>query len=98
MAKKSSKGKRTKKAKVSKSAKKPTKSKSSSQMKCCPHCQDYKNCNEKEVCCEYCDHYFKGRCTYEEDLRWEQEMKEITTFGIDVDVYGDGSSADEDID
>ncbi len=32
--------------------------------KCCPHCPDYENCEEKGVCCEYCDFLLNGKCTF----------------------------------
>lgn len=33
-------------------------------LKCCRHCPDYEYCNDRDVCCEYCDYYLNGKCMY----------------------------------
>lgn len=37
--------------------------------KCCPHCQDYKQCDDKRGCCEYCDFQVKENCTYSKEKK-----------------------------
>jgi hypothetical protein len=43
---------------------KKTAAKRTRRMKCCSHCPDYENCDDRGTCCEYCDYYLKGKCTY----------------------------------
>jgi|WetSurMetagenome_2_1015567.scaffolds.fasta_scaffold370693_2 hypothetical protein len=33
-------------------------------IKCCVHCPDFERCDEKGVCCDYCDFYLNARCTF----------------------------------
>ena len=40
------------------------KTSSGKKMKCCVHCPDYEYCQDKDVCCNYCDFYLNGKCTY----------------------------------
>jgi len=33
-------------------------------IKCCEHCPDFEHCDEKAYCCDYCDFYLNGKCTF----------------------------------
>ncbi|MBU0762946.1 MAG: hypothetical protein KKD39_07955 [Candidatus Altiarchaeota archaeon] len=32
--------------------------------KCCIHCPDYSKCDDRGVCCDYCDFFLNTKCTY----------------------------------
>lgn len=32
--------------------------------KCCKNCQDYKNCDDRTKCCDFCDYCVNVKCTY----------------------------------
>ncbi|MBD3262110.1 MAG: hypothetical protein GF334_10675 [Candidatus Altiarchaeales archaeon] len=58
--------------------------------KCCKHCQDYKLCKERGECCEYCDYYSKGLCTYQLTKDLPKHMIEICDYRGDdygIDDY-----------
>ncbi|MFH1721643.1 MAG: hypothetical protein ABH950_03450 [Candidatus Altiarchaeota archaeon] len=58
---------------------------------CCKHCQDFKYCDERGKCCEYCDHFVKGLCAY---LRDKKLLKNDTDFTLE-DYRGDEYGIDE---
>jgi len=70
---------------------KPTVDAKGRKVTCCVHCQDYKFCNDRGACCEYCDFLVKGKCTYrrnKEVLTADKEKIEIgdyrgDDYGID---------------
>lgn len=62
-------------------------------LKCCKHCQDFKYCKDKNGCCEYCDHYNKGKCTYKEDNK--RALKIEAEFNKLADYRGDEYGIDE---
>jgi hypothetical protein len=33
-------------------------------LKCCPHCPDFEHCEDKNVCCDYCDFYLNAKCNF----------------------------------
>jgi hypothetical protein len=33
-------------------------------IKCCSHCPDYEYCDDRGLCCDYCDFYLNGACTH----------------------------------
>ncbi|MFH1056133.1 MAG: hypothetical protein V1744_08580 [Candidatus Altiarchaeota archaeon] len=37
---------------------------SGKKIKCCQHCPDFEYCEDKGICCDYCDFYLNGKCTY----------------------------------
>ena len=49
-------------------------------VKCCKHCQDYKYCDEVGKCCEYCDHFVNGKCSYHRDKKL---FKDDTDFVLE---------------
>jgi len=57
-------------------------------IKCCPYCQDYEYCTERNHCCEFCDHYFKGQCRLEEDLKADFKEGEFEMPDYRGDDYG----------
>ena len=87
--------------KKEKSEKKPANKKSSKKhkhpkaVKCCSNCQDYENCSEKGNCCEYCDYYWKGYCTYELTKDLLNRTVELTDYRGDdygIDDYSEYAS------
>jgi len=46
--------------KDSKAAPRGTKAKKA--VKCCRRCQDYKYCDDRGKCCEYCNYYVNAKC------------------------------------
>jgi hypothetical protein len=33
-------------------------------IKCCEHCPDFEYCEDKGVCCDYCDFFLNAKCTF----------------------------------
>ena len=65
--KKAVKKKAVKKAKALKSPEKAKDKKAEKRVrrrKCCPHCPDHEYCEDRGFCCDYCDFYLNGKCTY----------------------------------
>ncbi|MFH1834618.1 MAG: hypothetical protein ABH851_00350 [Methanobacteriota archaeon] len=66
--------------------------------KCCKHCQDYKNCDDKGECCEYCDYYIKGKCTYtrakKNKVSPQMVLDTSTSYAFD-DFRGDNYGIDD---
>ena len=66
--------------------------------KCCARCQDYKNCDEKNGCCEYCDYYVKAKCTYTPDKKKKVSPRVVlddsTSYAFD-DFRGDNYGIDD---
>lgn len=34
---------------------------------CCENCWNYSECTKKGQCCDECDHFGDGKCTYSDD-------------------------------
>jgi len=62
-------------------------------LKCCKHCQDYKYCDDKNGCCEYCDYYQKSGkravCTFDKKKLSEEifELGESPNEEYGIDDY-----------
>lgn len=66
--------------------------------KCCKHCQDYDKCDEKDGCCEYCDFYLKGLCTYvphSKKVPATQTILNVETSYMFDDFRGDNYGIDD---
>lgn len=61
--------------------------------KCCKNCQDYKHCDEKNGCCEYCDYYIKAKCYYTRAMKKKIDPKIVmdanTSYAFDDFRGGD---------
>ncbi|MCX6695410.1 MAG: hypothetical protein NTU61_03865 [Candidatus Altiarchaeota archaeon] len=61
-------------------------------LKCCVHCQDYEQCDDKGNCCEYCDFLIKGKCNYRRNKEILSADKENIEIG---DYRGDDYGIDD---
>ncbi|MFH0859970.1 MAG: hypothetical protein V1921_02105 [Candidatus Altiarchaeota archaeon] len=52
--------------------------------RCCAHCQDYKNCDDRKRCCEFCDYCIKKKCIYKKDST-SKAMKAAIERKIEAD-------------
>ena len=57
-------------------------------IKCCNHCPDYEHCDEKDVCCDYCDFYLNGKCMYGKKKGIPSVNQEIELPDYRGDDYG----------
>lgn len=63
--------------------------------KCCKHCQDYKNCDQKGKCCDYCNYLVKSKCTYK-DRKIRKTIEDVMSGAIELSNYrGDEYGIDE---
>jgi hypothetical protein len=57
-------------------------------IKCCQHCPDFEYCQEKGECCDYCDFYLNGKCTYGKKKGLPSVNQEIELPDYRGDDYG----------
>ncbi len=59
--------------------------------KCCKNCQDYKYCDEKCKCCEFCDYSVNNKCSYQKFKKNSLTVKiypNLTISNYRGDDYG----------
>ena len=80
-------------AKKTKKVSKKELPKKANKLKCCIHCQDFKYCDDKNSCCEYCDYYQisvkKVVCTFDKKKLSEEafELGESPNEEYGIDDY-----------
>jgi hypothetical protein len=61
---------------------------SGKKIKCCNNCPDFEHCEEKNVCCDYCDFYLNGKCMYGKKKGIPSVNQEIELPDYRGDDYG----------
>ena len=80
--------------KVAKTGKKPVVKKAveakaaGKKIKCCSNCPDFEYCEEKAECCDYCDFYLNGKCTFGKKKGIPSVNQEIELPDYRGDDYG----------
>jgi hypothetical protein len=57
-------------------------------IKCCSHCPDFEYCEDKGVCCDYCDFYLNGKCTFGKKKGIPSVNQEVELPSYRGDDYG----------
>ncbi|MFH0862154.1 MAG: hypothetical protein V1875_03905 [Candidatus Altiarchaeota archaeon] len=57
-------------------------------IKCCSNCPDFEYCEEKAICCDYCDFYLNGKCTFGKKKGIPSVNQEIELPDYRGDDYG----------
>jgi len=57
-------------------------------IKCCSHCPDFEYCGNKGVCCDYCDFYLNGKCTFGKKKGIPSVNQEVELPDYRGDDYG----------
>jgi len=80
-------GKKSKKTSPKK-ALKPQPKAAGRKIKCCSNCPDFEYCEEKAECCDYCDFYLNGKCTFGKKKGIPSVNQEIELPDYRGDDYG----------
>lgn len=57
-------------------------------MKCCRNCPDFRYCDERGYCCDYCDFYLNAKCTFGKKKGIPSVNQEIELPDYRGDDYG----------
>ena len=57
-------------------------------LKCCVHCPDFEYCKDRGGCCDYCDFFLNGKCTYGKKRGIPSVNQEIELPDYRGDDYG----------